>query len=228
MELKQLDDLCYISTNYLVNIQSVKLRFTKTNLNNALIKKMVITENLTIRGLTTKKNQQVGRLEIHGDKHDVYISNSKFDGLQVSTINNTNVELSRVKFTNSSLDGFSGSDCTSIIAQDIFVKNCRHGFDIHGCQSVVVSNIIVQQCVISGCNIYNVQSFEITNAKIFKCMSWGILFFRSKGKVRDVVVRECSRHGVCSRDSQVRYHQFLCDDNGGGGVYLRNGFIQEF
>eukprot|EP01024_Parvocaulis_polyphysoides_P005151 TRINITY_DN1128_c0_g2_i6.p1 TRINITY_DN1128_c0_g2~~TRINITY_DN1128_c0_g2_i6.p1 ORF type:complete len:301 (-),score=28.81 TRINITY_DN1128_c0_g2_i6:159-1061(-) len=220
-ELERLDELRYISTKYFVNIQSIKLRFVKSDSNNydelEPEKTMIITENFTIRGLTAQKNQHVYGLKIEGS-YNVNISNSKFDGLSLYTDIKANVELTHVKFQNSPQAGYFAIDGISVIMKDIFVKNCRGAVGTKSCQNVVVSNIKAQQCG-DGFYFHDVPNFEIANADIFKC-NMGLIFLGSNGKMRDVVVKECQGQKITLIDSHVSYNRLLCVNNGGDDVYL--------
>eukprot|EP01024_Parvocaulis_polyphysoides_P007229 TRINITY_DN12169_c0_g1_i3.p1 TRINITY_DN12169_c0_g1~~TRINITY_DN12169_c0_g1_i3.p1 ORF type:complete len:233 (+),score=18.08 TRINITY_DN12169_c0_g1_i3:74-700(+) len=197
------------------------MRFDNSNLNKypPLLKKMVITENLTIRGLIIKYYQYDFTLKIAGGKQDmqINISNSEFDGMQINALNCGNVEISRVKFLNSPGHGFWGYNCSSIVMQDIFAKNCKCALEVVQCQNAVVSNINVQQC--NGIRFYHVSSFEIKNIKLFEC-GVGLYFEDSEGKIRDVAVKECMLHAIILRKSHVRYDQFLCINNSGNNITI--------
>eukprot|EP01024_Parvocaulis_polyphysoides_P005155 TRINITY_DN1128_c2_g1_i2.p1 TRINITY_DN1128_c2_g1~~TRINITY_DN1128_c2_g1_i2.p1 ORF type:complete len:226 (+),score=10.20 TRINITY_DN1128_c2_g1_i2:83-679(+) len=194
---------------------------------------MVITENLTIRGLNVQKNKHVHKIGIVG-KYDINVSKSKFDGLGIFAIHSANVEISGVKFLISPVCALRCYNCIAIIMQSVFARNCRNGFDITNrfpwtTSSVVASNINVQQCQFVGFYFDHVPSFEITNVEICECRT-GIVSMFSKGNLRDVVVRECLQHGIFLEDSQVRHGRFLCINNGGHDVFLMDvgsTFIQE-
>eukprot|EP01024_Parvocaulis_polyphysoides_P005150 TRINITY_DN1128_c0_g2_i5.p1 TRINITY_DN1128_c0_g2~~TRINITY_DN1128_c0_g2_i5.p1 ORF type:complete len:309 (-),score=32.37 TRINITY_DN1128_c0_g2_i5:141-1067(-) len=219
-ELERLDELRYISTKYFVNIQSIKLRFVKSDSNNydelEPEKTMIITENFTIRGLTAQKNQHVYGLKIEGS-YNVNISNSKFDGLSLYTDIKANVELTHVKFQNSPKGYFIVDNSTSVIMKDIFVKNWGE-CGVDGSQNVVVSNITAQKCDF-GFHTKDVPYFEIANADIFKC-NVGMSFWDSNGKIRDVVVKECLKHGIQMLNSHASYNGLLCVNNGGDNIFF--------
>eukprot|EP01024_Parvocaulis_polyphysoides_P050497 TRINITY_DN4916_c0_g6_i1.p1 TRINITY_DN4916_c0_g6~~TRINITY_DN4916_c0_g6_i1.p1 ORF type:complete len:195 (-),score=11.60 TRINITY_DN4916_c0_g6_i1:193-777(-) len=100
--LHKIDDLCYISTQYFVNVKSVKLLSVNSNHDDSPIqsyKKINIsnTKNLSICGLTIESDDY-GQIE--GYECELKISDSKFHGLEVYVLHFGTVELVGVKFLN--------------------------------------------------------------------------------------------------------------------------------